>query len=209
VVLPSFLSAAESAAARAEALAMYSGGAFGAAAAAAPADTNARGDEMLWLHGPPAGAPGLASALARLHALRSDLAQLLSLASDAAVTELQLAVYRPGGASYARHRDAFPEDTAPEGRPGQRRVTAVLYANDAAWDCAAQGGALRLHVPPTPLLDDDEQASDAAGGLIPGAAWVDVAPRGGTLALFLSGAVDHEVLPSSEEHRVALTAWFR
>lgn len=183
---------------------MHSGGAFGAAAAAAPADLNARGDEMLWLHGAPAGSPGLASALARLHALRCDLAQLLSLASDAAATELQLAVYRPGGAAYARHRDAFPEDAAPEGRPGQRRVTAVLYANDAGWDCAAQGGALRLHVPPTTSLE-----GEAGDGLIPGAAWVDVAPRGGTLALFLSGAVDHEVLPSSEERRVALTAWFR
>ena len=184
---------------------MHRGGAFGAAEAAAPADVNARGDAVLWLHAPPPGSPGLAAALARLDALRGELAQLLTL-SDVA-PELQLAVYAPGGASYARHRDAFPEETPPEGRPGQRRVTAVLYANAPDWSCAAQGGALRLHVPPPPASDD--AGCDGDGATVAGPAWVDVAPRGGTLALFLSGAVDHEVLPSSEDQRVALTAWLR
>jgi hypothetical protein len=35
---------------------------------------------------------------------------------------------------------------------------------------------------------------------------VDVAPLAGRLVLFLSGAVEHAVLPSLA-HRVALTAW--
>jgi hypothetical protein len=96
------------------------------------------------------------------------------------------------------------------GGPGQRRVTAVLYANDGAWDCGAAGGALRLHVPPPPAAEGGDDGEHAHGGAwLPGAAWVDVAPRGGTLALFLSGAVDHEVLPSAHEHRVALTSWMR
>jgi len=36
---------------------------------------------------------------------------------------------------------------------------------------------------------------------------VDVQPKGGRLLIFLSGMVDHEVLPS-HNHRVALTGWF-
>lgn len=35
---------------------------------------------------------------------------------------------------------------------------------------------------------------------------VDVAPTGGRLVMFLSGAVEHAVLSNSSE-RVALTAW--
>ena len=192
---------------------MFHGGAFAAAAAAAPADESARGDAVMWLRAaaPPAG-PGLAAALARLEALQRELGQVLLLHADVA-PELQLAVYAPGGAYYARHRDAFPEAAAPPGGgPGQRRVTAVLYANDAAWDCDAAGGALRLHVPPPPPEEEaggDDNQHSSSGAVLPGAAYVDVAPRGGTLVLFLSGAVDHEVMPSRHDHRVALTSWMR
>jgi SM-20-related protein len=35
---------------------------------------------------------------------------------------------------------------------------------------------------------------------------VDVAPLGGRLVLFLSGAVEHAVLPNLSQ-RIALTAW--
>ena len=120
--------------------------------------------------------------------MRDDLATVLRLTT---VTEFQLAVY-PGGSSvgYARHRDAFPDDGA--AGDDQRRVTCVLFANAADWDVDRDGGALRLHVP-TP----DEQ---------PPRAHVDVAPTGGTLVLFLSGAVDHEVLPCTVP-RVAVSAW--
>ena len=37
---------------------------------------------------------------------------------------------------------------------------------------------------------------------------VDVAPVAGRLVLFLSGAVEHAVLPTKAE-RVAVTAWFQ
>ena len=37
---------------------------------------------------------------------------------------------------------------------------------------------------------------------------VDVAPLAGRLVLFLSGAVEHAVLPTKAE-RVAVTAWFQ
>ena len=37
---------------------------------------------------------------------------------------------------------------------------------------------------------------------------IDVAPIAGRLVLFLSGAVEHAVLPNFSE-RVAVTAWFQ
>ena len=96
----------------------------------------------------------------------------------------QLAVY-PDGAAYSRHRDAFPDDGTEE---EQRRVTAVVYLNPE-WLPSA-GGVLRAFLPP------------AAGG-----GSRDVEPRGGRLLLFLSGAVDHEVLPACGQERVAISAW--
>ncbi|MBX7100601.1 MAG: 2OG-Fe(II) oxygenase [Myxococcaceae bacterium] len=82
------------------------------------------------------------------------------------------------GGFYAAHRDTFRADEA-------RRITAIAYLNPG-WE-PAHGGALRLH------LD---------GGA------VDVAPRAGTLVVFRSHLVLHEVLPATVE-RYALTAWLR
>jgi SM-20-related protein len=84
----------------------------------------------------------------------------------------------PPGAGYARHRDRFRDDDA-------RVLSSVLYLNDD-W-CDADGGALRLHLP------------DGAH---------DVAPRGGTLVLFLSADIEHEVLPATRE-RLSVAGWFR
>lgn len=84
----------------------------------------------------------------------------------------------PPGAGYARHRDRFRDDDA-------RVLSSVLYLNDDWRD--ADGGALRLHMP---------------------AGVHDVAPRGGTLVLFLSADVEHEVLPAMRE-RLSIAGWFR
>lgn len=84
----------------------------------------------------------------------------------------------PPGAGYARHRDRFADDDA-------RVVSAVAYLN-ADWH-DADGGALRLHLPQGPY---------------------DVAPHGGTLALFLSAEVEHEVLPATRE-RLSIAGWLR
>jgi SM-20-related protein len=84
----------------------------------------------------------------------------------------------PPGAGYARHRDRFRDDDA-------RVLSLVLYLN-ADWPEDA-GGALRLHLP------------DGA---------VDVAPRAGTVVMFLSDAVEHEVLASTRD-RFSVAAWFR
>jgi Rps23 Pro-64 3,4-dihydroxylase Tpa1-like proline 4-hydroxylase len=199
-LLPSFAPPDAVAAARAEALALlaHSPSPLQPAASRSHAiftDASARGDLTAFLHpaSPPLStAPALSSLVALLGAVRDDLATCLALAADEA--ELQLAVYLPG-AAYCRHRDSFPDD----GASAQRRVTAVLYANPG-WDCEVQHGELRLHVPQAPSADAADEESAAA--------WVDVCPSGGTLVLFLSGAVDHAVLScAGTEPRVALTAW--
>ncbi len=84
----------------------------------------------------------------------------------------------PPGAGYARHRDRFASDDA-------RVLSLVVYLNED-WPDAA-GGALRLHLPEGP---------------------VDVVPRLGTVACFLSEAVEHEVLPA-DRPRLSVAAWFR
>ena len=86
----------------------------------------------------------------------------------------------PAGAAYARHVDNF--------RGGSDRlVSVVLYLNET-WP-EEDGGELCLY---------------PEGGQEP----VRVAPRGGTLACFLSQAMPHEVRPARRE-RLSLTGWFR
>jgi SM-20-related protein len=92
--------------------------------------------------------------------------------------ECHYALYPPG-ASYSRHRDRFRDDDA-------RVLSCVLYLNED-WR-SGDGGALRLH------LDHKDP--------------LDIAPVGGTLVAFLSGAFDHEVLPARRA-RIALAGWFR
>lgn len=84
----------------------------------------------------------------------------------------------PPGAGYARHRDRFRDDDA-------RVLSSVCYLNED-WR-PADGGVLRLHL---------------ADGVH------DVAPQGGTLALFLSAEIEHEVLPAQRE-RLSIAGWFR
>ena len=92
--------------------------------------------------------------------------------------ECHFALYAPG-AYYQRHLDRFRDDD-------RRTVSAVFYLNED-W-LAGQGGGLRLYL---------------AGG-----AEHDVPPQAGTLALFLSADMPHEVLPATRE-RLSLTGWFR
>jgi len=186
-VIPSFLLPHASIAAREEALALHAQGAFAQPGAHGGfTDASARGDAVYWLHpgNKLSSLPGICAAVDVLEVVRADLRLLLTLQRDSA--EYQCAVYPGHGAAYARHRDALPDDGATD---EQRRVTAVLYCNSADWDVQTQGGALRLHVPG----EGDE-------------AWVDVVPEGGTLVLFLSGAVEHEVM-ACHAPRVAISAW--
>ena len=90
--------------------------------------------------------------------------------------EAHLAVYPPG-AFYRRHLDRFRD--APH-----RRVSCVFYLNDD-WQ-PTDGGALRLYPPGQPPQD--------------------ILPQGGALVLFMSAAMEHEVLPARRE-RLSITGW--
>ncbi|TBV03048.1 2OG-Fe(II) oxygenase [Phytopseudomonas dryadis] len=87
--------------------------------------------------------------------------------------------FYPPGAFYLKHLDRFLDDD-------RRAVSAVLYLNDD-W-LPEEGGALRLY-----LADGQVR---------------DVLPQAGTLVVFLSADVPHEVLPASRD-RLSLTGWFR
>lgn len=118
--------------------------------------------------------------------------------------QLQLGYYPGDGTSnYARHLDACIDSVFDIGLLAwlrvsdyrERSVTAILYLNDPHWGDAdlspdLQGGQLRIF-----------KSSVASGD-----AYVDVAPRGGTLVLFDSRTVEHQVMPTSQG-RFALTLW--
>ena len=88
------------------------------------------------------------------------------------------AIY-PAGRGYARHVDRFRDEDS-------RVLSIVVYLNEE-WH-AEEGGALRLHRPRGKTLD--------------------VAPRSGTLAAFLSDRVAHEVIPATRP-RLSIAGWFR
>ncbi len=92
--------------------------------------------------------------------------------------ESHFALYPPG-AFYQKHVDRFRDDD-------RRTVSAVFYLNED-WQ-AEQGGALRLY-----LADGTTR---------------DVLPEAGSLLVFLSADMPHEVLPANRE-RLSLTGWFR
>lgn len=92
--------------------------------------------------------------------------------------EGHFALYPPG-AFYQKHVDRFRDDD-------RRAVSAVFYLNQD-W-LAEQGGALRLYLPNGETRD--------------------VLPQAGSLLLFLSADMPHEVLPATRE-RLSLTGWFR
>ncbi len=84
----------------------------------------------------------------------------------------------PPGAGYRKHLDRFKDNPL-------RTVSVVLYLN-SQWK-PGDGGELRLHLPQGP---------------------VDVPPLAGTLAVFMSDSIVHEVLPANRD-RASLVGWFR
>lgn len=92
--------------------------------------------------------------------------------------ESHFALYPPG-AFYQKHLDRFRDDD-------RRTLSAVFYLNDD-WQ-PEHGGALRIY--------PDGDAPQ------------DLLPRAGTLVLFISAELPHEVLPATRE-RLSLTGWFR
>jgi len=94
--------------------------------------------------------------------------------------EAHLALY-PSGGFYRRHLDSFRG-------AANRTVSLVAYLNHDWW--AGDGGELVLYGP--------EDAGETAR----------IAPRAGTLVLFMSEEIEHEVLPANAD-RASIAGWFR
>ena len=138
--------------------------------------TEVRSDHILWLED---STESMAQRryFARMEAMRLQIEAQLFL--GLAKLEAHLALY-PVGTFYRRHTDALVGVHT-------RVLSTVLYLNEDWAD--ADGGALRLYVP----SDDGDVIHE-------------ISPVGGTLALFLSDEIEHEVLPSSRE-RLSITGW--
>ena len=105
---------------------------------------------------------------------------------------MQVTCYTGARARYKLHCD-----NAGGAASDGRLISLVCYLNEA-WD-EADGGALRLHLPPT--VSDRE-------GLQPNARtpFIDIYPQAGTIALFRSDRVLHEVRPPKVP-RYAVALW--
>lgn len=124
--------------------------------------------------------------------LHDDLASMVRLNGK---TEYQLAYYHPANARYEKHRDALPTDNPDD--TSQRRITAIMYLNPGF--SSSDGGELKL-------FGASHDTADGGGGL--DAADHVIPPLLGRVVIFLSGVIDHAVLPAKKE-RFALTAWMR
>lgn len=124
--------------------------------------------------------PGQSAACDRYLSFMDALRQALNRSLFLGLEEFECHfAHYPPGAFYSTHLDRFRDDD-------RRMVSTVLYLNHD-WQ-PGDGGELRLH--------------------LPGGAPIDIGPRAATLALFLSGEVPHEVLPTACD-RLSLTGWFK
>ena len=121
---------------------------------------------------------------------------------DLSLTSVQLAVYPGDGVSgYARHCDRqgtcnYKNDDNPTQttHKNQRIVTALYYLTDEDWHAQKDGGCLRLFTTSSsPNRDDD---------------FTDICPYRDRLLVFRSDGVEHQVLPSKQRSRTAITMWF-
>lgn len=143
-------------------------------------DDGIRSDTVCWLeHGRQDIADAEKLLLAKIESLRVRLNQALYLGLRD--FEGHLTVY-PVGGHYARHIDRFSSH-------GARTVSLVLYLNPH-WT-KADGGLLRIFAPGTEDI-----------------VLAEVMPEAGTLAMFMSDDMPHEVTVSSRE-RFSVTGWYR
>lgn len=124
--------------------------------------------------------PGQCAAGDRYLAMLDDLRGQLNQALYLGLEDYEghFALYPPG-TFYQKHLDRFRDD--------DRRAVSVVFYLNSDW-LPEQGGALRLY-----LADGRE---------------LDVLPEAGTLVVFLSADLPHEVLPATRE-RLSLTGWLR
>jgi len=112
---------------------------------------------------------------------------------------VQLACYDGNNAQYGVHRDGYPTAQLASDLPScsiaeidARRISIVLYLQLGAWQ-PSWGGFFRAH---RSAIDLGEAPTSH----------VDVFPRGGTMVIFRSRDLPHEVLPTSRQ-RFALSMW--
>mmetsp|Transcript_2383 Transcript_2383/g.3827 ORF Transcript_2383/g.3827 Transcript_2383/m.3827 type:complete len:353 (-) Transcript_2383:279-1337(-) len=105
-----------------------------------------------------------------------------------------LARYAQGRPGFRPHVDAVVANGIGS-RPDPRVLTLVLYLNDVP---KQNGGILRLWRPGFEALARDH----------PELATIDLPPRAGTLLLFWSAVVWHQVKPMRQGDRYALSMWF-
>jgi SM-20-related protein len=110
---------------------------------------------------------------------------------DKSLTELLYAYY-PSGGFYRRHRDAIPNSASV-----LRKYSLLLYLNRDSWNPDTDAGQLRIHL--------DGGGDECPAGVEP--KFIDVDPLGGTLVLFKSELIPHEVLDTNSE-RFALVGWY-
>jgi Rps23 Pro-64 3,4-dihydroxylase Tpa1-like proline 4-hydroxylase len=110
-------------------------------------------------------------------------------ALDKSLSELLYAYY-PKGGFYRRHTDAVQNSASV-----LRSYSLLLYLNNE-WE-ESDGGHLRVHLDSgADFLPEGEKAN-----------YVDVKPEGGTLVLFKSDQIPHEVLDTNAE-RTAIVGWY-
>lgn len=183
VVLPGAIPADLVTALRDELHVQDAAGAFHAAGvgrgAGQQVEARIRGDRIAWLQ--PAW-----PAAARYLALMDDLRQALNreLFLGLAEYEAHYARYAPGS-FYRRHVDRHAD--TPGGGRGQRVISTVCYLNVPGWPAGA-GGELLLH-----------PADDAPRRVM---------PEAGTLVVFRSDNLPHEVLAADRE-RLSIAGWMR
>lgn len=138
--------------------------------------------------------------------LTSELHQIIRLNGN--MIERQLAYYPPNNIGYHRHRDALPDggdNNFADFQYFPRRITAIIYINDVhtKWQ-ADHGGCLRIYLKARdPFRSRDSENDDDKEG-----EFVDIEPIAGRMVIFLSGAIDHKVLPILNHHRLAITSWY-
>ena len=136
---------------------------------------------------------GLYDILDNLRMTLDTLDPMSSSKLDINLMEL-LYVYYPQGGYYRRHRDAVPNSAS-----ALRKYSLLLYLNPPSWDPIDNAGQLRLH------LDGGNDDRPPTNVVRPN--YIDVNPLGGTLVLFKSEAIPHEVLNTNAE-RYALVGWY-
>jgi len=135
-----------------------------------------------WFELLPQAPPAPTAARRELYGLVEHLQGTLEALNDGAplqadYTELKYAVY-PTGGHYRRHLDGMSAGER------ERRFSFILYLNKE-WT-PSDGGKLRVY-------EDDDT-------------YFDISPRAGTLVVFRSTTVPHEVLPTTAR-RTAIVGW--